>query len=668
MIRTEYDALVTQINHHMDCYYNQDNPEISDYEYDQLMLQLKAAEKEHPEWITKDSPSQKIGESVKRELGVKIVHDTPMLSIEDVFSKEDVTTWVNDIKRKYPACTFSVEPKIDGLSLTLRYRKEGDRLKLQLGETRGDGFIGEDVTLNTLEIRNICKEFEFPYDSGLQLRGEVYMSHKDFESYNQEQELNGKKPAANPRNLAAGTLRHLDPEITRQRKLLIQIFNIQSGPAAFMKNHVAALDFLEQKGIAVVPHKECSTVDEVIATIDEIASMRESLDYDIDGAVVKINRTDWREDFPAGSKYSSGHIAYKYPPEEKIVRMKDIEVAVGRTGKMTYTGIVCDADTGNPVRLCGTSVSRVTLHNQDYINQMQIGIGGKYRIFKSGEIIPKLNGCVTEPESVFQTPSHCPACGSPLSSDMDTADICCVNTACPAQLIRNLSYFCSIDAMNIIGMGESIVTALINSGYLRTIADIYGLYRYKQELIDKKIFGKEKTTENILAAIEASKSNPPEKLLAGLGIRNVGKNTAKAIMHHFDSIQSLMYTGYDTLLQIDDIGKITAYNIVQYFSNQNNRDMISILEKSGVNMAVAERTTSGGCLNGMTFVITGTLPVMSRKEAADLIENNGGKCAGSVSKKTTYVVAGEAAGSKLEKAEKLNIPVLTENDLLNMIK
>lgn len=668
MIRTEYDALVTQINHHMDCYYNQDNPEISDYEYDQLMLQLKAAEKEHPEWITKDSPSQKIGESVKRELGVKIVHDTPMLSIEDVFSKEDVTTWVNDIKRKYPACTFSVEPKIDGLSLTLRYRKEGDRLKLQLGETRGDGFIGEDVTLNTLEIRNICKEFEFPYDSGLQLRGEVYMSHKDFESYNQEQELNGKKPAANPRNLAAGTLRHLDPEITRQRKLLIQIFNIQSGPAAFMKNHVAALDFLEQKGIAVVPHKECSTVDEVIATIDEIASMRESLDYDIDGAVVKINRTDWREDFPAGSKYSSGLIAYKYPPEEKIVRMKDIEVAVGRTGKMTYTGIVCDADTGNPVRLCGTSVSRVTLHNQDYINQMQIGIGGKYRIFKSGEIIPKLNGCVTEPESVFQTPSHCPACGSPLSSDMDTADICCVNTACPAQLIRNLSYFCSIDAMNIIGMGESIVTALINSGYLRTIADIYGLYRYKQELIDKKIFGKEKTTENILAAIEASKSNPPEKLLAGLGIRNVGKNTAKAIMHHFDSIQSLMYTGYDTLLQIDDIGKITAYNIVQYFSNQNNRDMISILEKSGVNMAVAERTTSGGCLNGMTFVITGTLPVMSRKEAADLIENNGGKCAGSVSKKTTYVVAGEAAGSKLEKAEKLNIPVLTENDLLNMIK
>lgn len=664
MTKIEYAKLVACINHHMELYYNQDEPEISDYEYDQLMLQLKSAETKHPDWITKDSPSQKIGGTAKRELGIKITHDIPMLSIEDVFTKEDVIAWVEKVKEIYPSCSFSVEPKIDGLSLTLRYQNTGNHLELIMGETRGDGFVGEDVTANALAIQNICKELDFPYDSELQIRGEVYMSHDDFEAYNKEQELNGKKLAANPRNLAAGTLRQLDPEITKQRGLLIQIFNIQTGPVAIMENHIAGLDFLEKLGISVVQHTECHTAKDVIQAIDDIASMRESLDYDIDGAVVKLNRTDWREDFPTGNKYSSGHIAYKYPPEEKIVIMKDIIVDVGRTGKMTYTGVVCDKDTGKPVKLCGTNVSRVTLHNQDYINQMTIGIGGTYKIFKSGEIIPKLNGCVTPPAHVFETPKFCPACGSLLTTD----DLICINPNCPAQLVRTLSYFCSIDAMNIMGMGESIVKALIDNGYLKTIADIYSLYQYKDELIAKKIFGKEKTTTKILDAIETSKKNSPEKLLAGLCIGNVGKNTAKSIMQHFDSIQSLMYASYDKLKQINDIGHTTAENIVTYFGNSNNRDIIVLLEQFGINMTMSKTKTVSNKLVDMTFVVTGTLPTLSRKDATDLIENNGGKCAGSVSKKTNYVLAGEAAGSKLTKANELGISVISEDDFLNMIK
>lgn len=668
MTKKEYQELITQINHHMDCYYNKDNPEISDYEYDQLMLQLKAAEQEHPEWITKDSPSQKIGEIIKREMGIKVTHDVPMLSIEDVFSKEDVTAWVEKVKQVYPSCTFSVEPKIDGLSLTLRYENTGNHLNLILAETRGDGLVGEDVTVNALVIQNICREFDFPYDAPLQLRGEVYMSHKDFDDYNKEQELNGKKPAANARNLAAGTLRLLDPEITKQRGLLLQVFNVQSGPEDLMENHTAALDFLQKHGVPVVKHTECETVEEILNVIDEIAGMRAGLDYDIDGAVIKINRIEWREDFSGGNKYSSGHIAYKYPPEEKIVRMTGVDMAVGRTGKMTYTGVVCDAETGKPAQLCGTSVSRVTLHNQDYIRKMKVGIGGTYKLFKSGEIIPKLSGCVTEPEQVFETPRHCPACQSLLVNDMDTADIRCVNIACPAQLVRNLSYFCSISAMNIMGMGESIVTALIQNRYLRTIADIYELYLYKQELIDKKIFGKEKTTTKILNAIEASKNNSPDKLLVGLGIRNVGQNTAKILMSHFDSIQALMCVTEETLLAIDDIGEITAHNIVQYFSDKNNRDIITLLQCYGVNTTMPRKESSGDRLDGLNFVITGTLPTLSRKYASELIEQNGGKCSGSVSKKTNYVLAGKDAGSKLVKAEQLNIPILSEEQFSSMIK
>ena len=667
MNREEYDLLIETINYHMDRYYNQDEPEISDYEYDQLMIKLKSAEKEHPDWVTADSPSQKIGGTTKREAGVKVAHDVPMLSIEDVFTKEDVIAWVDKVKAVHPECTFSVETKIDGLSMTLRYEKdENGLLKLTLAETRGDGLVGEDVTANALVIPDVKKFLKLPYES-LQLRGEVYMAHSEFEKYNTEQEKAGKKIAANPRNLAAGTLRQLDTKITKERGLKMFVFNVQQGPVELMKSHCGGMDLLSENGIPTVFHKECTTAEEIIQTIDEIAKMRNDLEYDIDGAVVKIDQIQYRDDFPAGSKYSSGHIAYKYPPEERVVVMDEVLVDVGRTGKITYTGVFHDAETGKPARLCGTNVSRVTLHNQDYINEMHVGIGGSYKVFKSGEIIPKLNGCVNPPKLVFRTPERCPVCGSTLVNEEDTADIRCVNSLCPAQLTRTLTYFCSLDAMNIMGLGDSIIDALIKSGYVKTFADIYKLADFKDKLIENNVFGKEKGTVKVLEAIEKSKANEPTKLLTGLGIRNVGKNTAKSIMKHFSSIEELMNASYEDLTAIDDIGEITALCIRQYFNNPKNQAVITELAAAGVTMKMPESAMSSDKLAGLTIVVTGTLPNLGRKEVTDLIENNGGKCTGSVSKKTDYLVVGEAAGSKLTKAQSLGIPVITEEELLNMI-
>lgn len=667
MNREEYNTLIKTINYHMNLYYNQDESEISDYEYDQLMLQLKAAEKEHPEWVTSDSPSQKIGGTAKREAGVKVTHDVPMLSIEDVFTKEDIVAWVEKVKAVHPECQFSVETKIDGLSMTLRYEKdENGLLRLSLAETRGDGLVGEDVTANALVVPDVKKYLKLPYDA-LQLRGEVYMSHSAFEKYNDEQEKTGKKLAANPRNLAAGTLRQLNPAITKERGLKMFVFNVQQGPEEVMESHCDAMDFLSANGIPTVFHKKCTTVDEIIQAIDEIAEMRDKLEYDIDGAVVKIDQIQYRDDFPAGSKYSSGHIAYKYPPEERVVVMDEILVDVGRTGKITYTGVFHDEETEKPARLCGTNVSRATLHNQDYINEMKIGIGGSYKLFKSGEIIPKLNGCVKTPKVVFKTPTRCPVCGSGLINEEDTADIRCVNVLCSAQLARTLSYFCSLDAMNIVGLGDSIIDALIKNGYVKTFADIYKLNDLKDELIRNNIFGKEKGTGRVLEAIEKSKTNDPTKLLTGLGIRNVGKNTAKSIMKHFSSIEELMNASYEDLIAIDDIGGVTATCIRQYFDNPKNRTVIDELESVGVTMKMPKGSTSSEKLAGLTIVVTGALPTLGRKEVSDLIENNGGKCTGSVSKKTDYLVAGEKAGSKLAKAQALGIPIITEEELLNMI-
>ena len=659
----EYQALKDQIEYHMDRYYNQDSPEISDYEYDLLMQQLKAAERQNPQWITPDSPSQKVGGTVKRSAGVKVTHRVPMLSIEDVFEEDDVRAWVEKVKAVHPDARFCVEQKIDGLSMTLRYQ---DGI-LTMAETRGDGFIGEDVTVNAKEIPDIPEKLplSFPY---LELRGEVYMTHEDFDRFNRLQEENDRKPAANPRNLAAGTLRQLDPAITRQRGLRIFVFNVQDGPEELMQSHDRNLQILKDAGIPITFHRLCSTADEVVDAIDTIGNMREDLPYDIDGAVVKIDQIAYRADFPAGSKYTAGHIAYKYPPEEKTVIIDEIQVDVGRTGKLTFTGIFHDPQTGKPARLCGTSVSRATLHNQDYIRQMKIGIGGEYRLYKSGDIIPRLNGLVKEPKEVFTAPAYCPVCGGKLVREEDTADIRCVNTACRAQLGRTIAYFTSLSCMNIMGLGETLVNALIEEGYLTSYADIYRLKEYREELIEKGTIGKEKNTDKLLAAIENSKQNDPVRLLTALGIRNVGRATAKAIMDCFASIEELEAADEEALVQVPDVGETTAKAIVSFFRNEENRKIIEQLKAYGVNMTMAAKEKTSRPLAGLTIVVTGTLPNLGRKEVTELIENNGGKCTGSVSKKTSYVVAGEAAGSKLTKAQQLGIPVLTEEELLRMLQ
>ena len=666
MEHNEYLKLIETIDYHMDRYYNMDEPEISDYEYDQLMIQLKEVEKDHPEWVTPDSPSQKIGGVAKREAGVKIQHDVPMLTIEDVFNKEDVTAWVDKVKAMHPDARFSVETKIDGLSMTLRYEKTNDgRLKLTLAETRGDGLVGEDVTANALVVEDVCHYVDLPYDS-MQLRGEVYMSHEDFDRYNEMQMANDAKLAANPRNLAAGTLRQLDASITKERGLKMFVFNVQQGPDELTSSHCDGMDILEKAGIKTVYHKLCSTADEIIQTIDEIGEMRGELPYDIDGAVVKIDQVEYRNDFPAGSKYSSGHIAYKYPPEEKETKLLQVELSVGRTGRINPTAVF------EPIRLCGTTVSRATLHNQDFIDELDIGIGDTIVVYKSGEIIPKIKEVVKNkrPQGVvtYKIPETCPVCGAPTVREANTADIKCSSATCPAQLERHIINFVSRDAMNIMGFGTVYIEELVRRGYIADIADIYDLVNHRDELIAEGIIGKEKNTDKLLAAIEESKGNDANLLLTGFGIPGIGKAAAKSLLNHFGNIEAIANASEEELRQVDDIGDVSAKALVTFFTDNTCKEILKRLKSSGVNMTKLQDEKAGNALEGLTMVITGTLPTLGRKEAAALIEANGGKVTGSVSKKTDYLVAGEAAGSKLDKATSLGISVISEEELLAMIE
>lgn len=661
----DYKKLIDEIDYHMDRYYNQNEPEISDYDYDQLMIKLKEAEKEHPEWVTGDSPSQKIGGVAMREAGVKITHDVPMLSIEDVFDKKDVVSWIEKVREVHPDAEFSVEAKIDGLSMTLRYEKDTKgRLKLTLAETRGDGLVGEDVTANALVIFDVKQYIDLPYDS-LQLRGEVYMSHEDFDKYNNMQELKGGKLAANPRNLAAGTLRQLDAGITKERGLKMFIFNVQQGPQDLTLSHCKGLDILNDHGVPTVFHKKCTTANEVLEVIDEIGDLRGQFPFDIDGAVVKIDQVSYRNDFSTSAKYSSGHIAYKYPPEEKETKLLDVELSVGRTGRVNPTAVF------EPIRLCGTTVSRATLHNQDFIDDLDIGIGDTIVVYKSGEIIPKIKEVNHEKRGAgivtYKIPDICPVCGGKVSRDADTADMKCLNPACPAQLERHIINFVSRDAMDIKGFGDVYIEELVRQNYIKDIADIYSLKDYRDELIDKGIIGKEKNTDKLLGVIEESKSNDAYRLFTGFGIPNVGKAAAKTLLSTFKDIQKIMELSVEDLTQVNDIGEISAKSIYDYLHDPINIDIINRLKEQGLNMTEAEKEGATDKLSGLTFVITGTLPTMGRKEAQELIELNGGKCSGSVSKKTSYLVAGDAAGSKLDKANALGVTVLSEAELLDMI-
>ncbi|MBE6009716.1 MAG: NAD-dependent DNA ligase LigA [Lachnospiraceae bacterium] len=658
-IKKQIEALREEIRYHNARYYDQDAPEITDYEYDQLTQKLRKLEKEHPEYLTEDSPTQQVGGTVKREAGVTVVHNVPMLSIQDVFTKEEVRSWAEDVLKKHPDARFSVEEKIDGLSMTLRYQ-DG---KLVLAETRGNGTVGEDVTPNALVIPDVRQMIDLP--GYVELRGEVYMSHADFERYNEAQEIAGKKQAANPRNLAAGTLRQLDSKVVKERGLRMFVFNVQDArdTADLMTSHGAGLDILQKLGVPVVNHRICETPDEILKEIDRIGETRGDLHHDLDGAVVKVDQIRYRGDFPAGSKYSAGHIAYKYPPEEKEVIIDKIEVDVGRTGKMTFRAIFKE-----PVRLCGTNVLRATLHNIDFIREMQIDEGAHAICRKQGEIIPAIIAVTKPTGKVYQAPEHCPKCGHALIREPDTADIYCVNPSCPAQLKRTVGYFAGRDAMDIKSFGQKYVDQLVEDGYLTSCADIYTLKEHRKELIEKGIMGREKNTDKILAAIESSKENDAYQLLTGLAIRNVGRTSAKAIMQHYEDIDTLAEASVEELCEIPDVGLITAQSIHDYFRDEENRRILEQLKAAGVNMTAEKKGAGNQPLLGLTIVVTGTLPTLGRKEVKELIEANGGKCTGSVSRKTDYLVAGEAAGSKLEKANSLGVPVLDEAGLFALIE
>lgn len=662
-IQEKIEALRKEIEYHIERYYNQDDPEITDYEYDQKMNELKRLEREHPEYVTPDSPTQKVGGSAKREAGVLVEHNVPMLSLQDVFDRGEVENFVAEMKKQLDDPEFVVEYKIDGLSLSLRYEYG----ELKLAETRGDGIqYGEDVTANAKVIRDVKKKLKDKPEY-LEIRGEVYMTEADFEKVNEKQELLGKKLFANPRNCAAGTLRQLDTAVTKERGLSMFIFNIQDARGISFETHTEGYEYLKKQGIRVIEeYTVCKTADEVWAAIEKIGENRGKLPYDIDGAVVKINRFSDREKLGATSKVPRWAVAYKYPPEEKETKLLDIELSVGRTGRITPTAVF------EPVRLCGTSVSRATLHNQDFIDELDIGIGDTIVVYKSGEIIPKVRRVIHEkrPAGVkkFVIPDVCPVCGAKTEREKDTADIKCTSPNCPAQLERHMINFVGRDAMDIKGFGATYIMELVHLGYLKDIADIYDLKQHREELIEQGIIGKEKNTDKLLDAIEKSKQNEAFQLLTGFGIPNVGKAAAKTILKHFGSIEALMQADMESLQQVADVGEVTALCIRNYFQDENNCKIIERLKEAGVNMEMAESGSEDGRFDGLTFVITGTLPTMDRKAAAALIEAHGGKVSGSVSKKTNYLLAGENAGSKLTKANDLGVSVISEAELQEMLK
>ncbi len=662
-IQEKIEALRKEIEYHIERYYNQDDPEITDYEYDQKMNELKRLEREHPEYVTPDSPTQKVGGSAKREAGVLVEHNVPMLSLQDVFDRGEVENFVAEMKKQLDDPEFVVEYKIDGLSLSLRYEYG----ELKLAETRGDGIqYGEDVTANAKVIRDVKKKLKDKPEY-LEIRGEVYMTEADFEKVNEKQELLGKKLFANPRNCAAGTLRQLDTAVTKERGLSMFIFNIQDARGISFETHTEGYEYLKKQGIRVIEeYTVCKTADEVWAAIEKIGENRGKLPYDIDGAVVKINRFSDREKLGATSKVPRWAVAYKYPPEEKETKLLDIELSVGRTGRITPTAVF------EPVRLCGTSVSRATLHNQDFIDELDIGIGDTIVVYKSGEIIPKVRRVIHEkrPAGVkkFVIPNVCPVCGAKTEREKDTADIKCTSPNCPAQLERHMINFVGRDAMDIKGFGATYIMELVHLGYLKDIADIYDLKQHREELIEQGIIGKEKNTDKLLDAIEKSKQNEAFQLLTGFGIPNVGKAAAKTILKHFGSIEALMQADMESLQQVADVGEVTALCIRNYFQDENNCKIIERLKEAGVNMEMAESGSEDGRFDGVTFVITGTLPTMERKAAAALIEAHGGKVSGSVSKKTNYLLAGENAGSKLTKANDLGVSVISEAELQEMLK
>lgn len=661
-VKKELNRLRKEIRHHNNCYYNNDEPEISDYEYDQLMLQLKKLEADYPELVTKNSPTQMVGGYARREAGVLVAHDVPMLSLQDVFSRQEVEEFVTSAIEQLDNPEFVVEEKIDGLSLALRYR---DGILAQ-AITRGDGIVqGEDVTDNAKVIKDIKEKLKEPLPY-FEIRGEVYMSREAFVKVNARQELLGLKQFANPRNCAAGTLRQLNSKVVKDRQLSMFVFNLQRVEGREFASHTEAYEFMKKQGIKVIHNYQvCHTASEVMGAIDRIGASRGELPYDIDGAVVKLNSFAQRQALGETSKVPRWAVAYKYPPEEKETKLLNIELSVGRTGRITPTAVF------EPVQLCGTKVERATLHNQDFIDGLDIRIGDTIKVFKSGEIIPKVRSVCHEKRPVGTVPfligDTCPVCGHKAVREVDTADIKCTNPSCPAQLENHIINFVSRDAMDIKGMGEQNIHALIEGGYIQDIADIFNLAVHRDELIAKGVIGKEKNTDKLLAAIEKAKENEPQRLVTGLGIAGIGKAAARELMLHYGSIDALAEADVESIQQVRDIGSIGSQAIYEYFRDDVNGDILRRLKEYGVNMELQDTGIVDDVLAGKTVVVTGTLPTLSRNDAKNMIEAHGGKAAGSVSKKTDYVLAGEAAGSKLVKAQELGITIIDEAEFLQLI-
>ena len=653
--RVKVAELTKELNYHNDRYYNQDDPVISDYEYDAMLRDLENLEAEFPELLSPTSPTQRVGGS-RGEKFSPVVHSVPMESLHDSFSHDEIRDFDRKVREVIPDPVYVVEPKFDGLSVSCEYRG-GVFVR---GSTRGDGTVGEDVTEQLMTIRSLPKRLENA-PAFLEVRGEVYMSVATFERIVSEQENNGEKPFKNPRNAAAGSLRQKDARITARRNLDIFVFNIQSVEGASFTTHSQTLDYLTEMGFPTATYYTCETVDEVLEEIERIDTHRGELPCDIDGAVVKVNNLADRELLGSTAKFPRWAEAYKYPPEEKETELLDIEINVGRTGALTPVGIF------KPILLAGTTVSRATLHNEDFIRERDIHIGDTVLIRKAGEIIPEVLSVSKHAGNgiPFRFPELCPSCGSKIIREEGEAAARCTNTDCPAQLLRHLIHFVSRDAMDIDGLGPAVLEQLLNNGMIRSFSDLYRLDVDSLAQLDRM---GARSAQNLVSAVEKSKSADICRLVYALGIRYIGEKAAKLLCEHFLSIENLFGATVEEICAIDGYGTIMAESVADYFSLDATRALIDELKALGVEMKPLEAVKKQGVFLGKTFVLTGTLPTMSRKEASVLIEQNGGKTSSSVSKKTDYVLAGEDAGSKLTKAQSLGITIISESDLLAILE
>lgn len=648
------DELVGKLNYHAHLYYVEDRNEISDYDYDMLQQELRELEGKYPQFVRKDSPTQRVGgEAIS--IFEKVEHTVQMGSLQDVFSFEQVRSFVDTVRQTVDDPKFVVEPKIDGLSVSLEYH-DGEFV---IGSTRGDGFIGENVTENLKTINSI--PLSIPEKLPLiEVRGETYMPKNVFLKLIKQQEENGEQTFKNPRNAAAGSLRQKNPKIAAKRKLDIFVFNVQRIEGKALTSHKQSLDYLKELGFKTIPdYRLVNTADEIIERINEIGEKRFELPYDIDGVVVKVDDFAQREILGATAKVPKWAVAYKFPPEEKTSKLLDIELNVGRTGAVTPVAVF------EPVFLAGTSVSRATLHNQDFINEKNISVGDIIKVRKAGDIIPEVLGAVEKhSEGAYMLPENCPDCGTKLVKSEDEAAVRCPNVECPSQIFRSIVHFASKGAMNIDGLGPQIVKTLLDNKLISSVADLYALTTDK--LLELENF-KEKSVSNLLNAIENSKSNSLDRLVFGLGIRNIGQTSAKLLCEKFGDLDNIINASAEEIAEIDGFGEIMAQSVCRAFHEEHMLALVKRLEECGLNTKY-EKIQQDSRFENMTFVLTGTLPNLKRSEAKELIERFGGKASGSVSKKTTYVLAGEEAGSKLDKAQQLGIEIITEDQFLDMIK